>query len=197
MGRDVSPIVDMEDKMSEHIDPTSASKPLQSMKHDELMQKRQREQSKLQGGDRVSLHQSEQPEATYGPQTGLNVGTPYEVLRSLVIKTLQDQNVPVMVSTGSGQIDMTEMTAEEAQELISEEGYFGVEKTSDRIVEFATNAFGNDPARLEEMKQAIGEGFKDAEEAFGGTLPEISQQTYDAIMQKLDAFAAQFEKAGE
>ena len=105
--------------------------------------------------------------------------------------------MPVMISTGSGQIDMTQMTVEEAQELISEDGYFGVEKTSDRIVEFAINAFGNDPAKLEEMKQAIDKGFKDAEEAFGGTLPEISQQTYDAIMQKLDAFAGEAEEAGE
>jgi len=183
--------------MSEKIDPTSANKPLQSMQHDELIQRRQREQNKLQAEDRVSLHQSEKPGATYGPQSGLNVGTPYQVLRSLVINTLQDQNVPVMISTDSGQIDMTEMTVEEAQELISEDGYFCVEKTSDRIVEFAVNAFGNDPAKLEEMKQAIDKGFKDAEDAFGGTLPEISQQTYDAIMQKLDAFAAQFEEAGE
>ncbi len=183
--------------MSEYIDPTRSSKPLPSMQQDERIQRRQREQSKLQTEDRVSLNQSEQPEATYGPQSGLNIGTTYELLRSLVVKTLQDQNVPVLISTGSGEVDMSKMTVEEAQELVSEDGYFGVDKTSDRIVDFAINAFGNDPARLEEMKQAIDQGFKDAEEAFGGTLPDISQQTYDAIMQKLDAFAAQFEKVGE
>ena len=183
--------------MSENIDPTRANRPLQALKQDELMQRRQREQSKVQAEDRVSLNQSGQPEATYGPQSGLNIGTPYELLRSLVIKTLEEQNIPALISTGSGQIDMNEMTVEEAQELISEDGYFGVEKTSERIVDFAINAFGNDPAKLEEMKQAIDKGFKDAQEAFGGTLPEISQQTYDAIMQKLDAFAGVAEEAGE
>ncbi|SHJ80570.1 hypothetical protein SAMN02745165_03222 [Malonomonas rubra DSM 5091] len=183
--------------MSEKIDPTSANRPMQAVQHDELIQRRQREQGKSQTEDRVSLNQSGQPEATYGPQSGLNVGTPYEVLRSLVIKTLEEQNIPLLISTGSGEIDMNEMTVEEAQELISEDGYFGVEKTSDRIVEFAINAFGNDPAKLEEMKQAIDKGFKDAQEAFGGTLPEISQQTYDAIMQKLDDFAGVAEEEGE
>lgn len=47
------------------------------------------------------------------------------------------------------------------------------------------------------MKDAIDEGFLGAQEAFGGALPEISQQTYDAIMEKLDAFAGQFEESGE
>lgn len=89
------------------------------------------------------------------------------------------------------------MTQEEAQELISEDGYFGVEKTSQRIVDFAINGFGNDPSKLQEMKDAIDQGFLEAQDAFGGALPEISQQTYDAIMEKLDAFAAQFEQSGE
>lgn len=32
-------------------------------------------------------------------------------------------------------------------------------------------------------------GFSEAEKAFGGTQPQISYDTYDAIVEKLDAWA--------
>jgi hypothetical protein len=35
----------------------------------------------------------------------------------------------------------------------------------------------------------VDKGFNEALEAFGGTLPEISYKTYDAVMEKLDAWA--------
>lgn len=183
--------------MTDQIDPTRGYKPVQGLQQEELGQRRQREQAKGSTEDRVSLSRSEQADATYGPQSALNVGSNYELLRSLVVKTLQEQNVPLQISTGNVDIDFKGMTVEEARELISEDGYFGVEQTSDRIVDFAINAFGNDPAKLDEMKKAIEKGFLDAQKAFGGTLPEISQKTYDAIMQKLDAFANKSDESGE
>ncbi len=141
--------------------------------------------------DTVSLGATEESSETYGP--GLKVAPAYELLRNLVVKTLQEQGVPAQVSTGNMTIDLNTMTPEEAQELISEDGYFGVEQTSDRIVDFAINAFGQDPSRLQEMRDAIDQGFLEAQDAFGGALPEISQKTYEAIMDKLDSFASQFE----
>ena len=36
-----------------------------------------------------------------------------------------------------------------------------------------------------------GLGFKQATEAWGGELPEISQKTYDAVMSKFDTWAAE------
>ena len=87
--------------------------------------------------------------------------------------------------------------SDQTASLIAEDGYFGVDQTSQRIVDFAIGAFGSDPAKLQQMKDAIDQGFLDAQQAFGGALPEISQQTYDAIMEKLDTFAGQFEGSGE
>lgn len=139
--------------------------------------------------DRVSLSQPAKTE-TYGPIPGVDIGTPYELLRSLVIKTLKDQGAATQIDTGSEILNLNELSPEEAQELVSDEGYFGVEKTSDRIVDFAINAFGNDPSRLEEMKAAIDDGFKQAADVFGGSLPGISHETYAAIMDKLDTFAS-------
>ena len=183
--------------MTDSIDPTRSFKPVQNRQHEELQQRQQREKGKASAEDRVSLSQADETEATYGPQSALNIGTPYELLRSLVIKTLEEQNIPLLISTGDVDINLNDMTVEEAQELVSEDGYFGVEKTSQRIVDFAINAFGHDPAKLDEMKKAIIQGFEEAQEAFGGMLPEISQQTYDAIMQKLDDFAFQSDESGE
>ncbi len=140
------------------------------------------------GRDHVSVEQGDEV-GTYGKLAGVEIGSPYQLLRQLVVKTLEEQGVTSRISTGDSEIDLGTLTPEAARELISEDGYFGVEKTSQRIVDFALNAFGNDPARLTQIKDAIDKGFKDAAEAFGGTLPEISHQTYTAVMDKLEAFA--------
>jgi hypothetical protein len=180
--------------MTDTIDTTRGTQLIPASTQDDLAQRQKSEKIKTQSADRVSLGELDNIGETYGP--GLKVSSPYDLLRSLVIKTLQDQGINLQVSNGSVEIDFNTMTQEEAQNLVSEDGYFGVEKTSQRIVDFAINAFGQDPSKLEQMKDSIDKGFLEAQEAFGGSLPEISQHTYDAIMEKLDAFAAQFE-AGE
>ena len=39
-----------------------------------------------------------------------------------------------------------------------------------------------------EMLEAFKKGYKQAEEAWGGEVPEISQKTYDAVLEKFDAW---------
>lgn len=180
--------------MTDTIDPTRSLKPFPVQPQDDFSQRQKSEKAKAQSADRVSIGETDKVGETYGP--GLKVSSPYDLLRSLVIKTLQDQGINLQISSGSVEVDFNTMTQEEAQELVSDDGYFGVEKTSQRIVDFAINAFGQDPSKLDQMKHSIDKGFLEAQEAFGGSLPEISQQTYDAIMEKLDTFAAQFD-AGE
>jgi uncharacterized protein YukE len=77
----------------------------------------------------------------------------------------------------------------QAQQDISEDGYWGVKQTSDRIVDFANALTGGDPSKIEEMREAFKKGFKQATKAWGGDLPDISQQTYDAVMEKFDQMA--------
>ncbi|MCF6178520.1 MAG: hypothetical protein L3J63_03900 [Geopsychrobacter sp.] len=158
--------------------------------------KKDAEEQLSQNEDRVSLTKDREV-ATYGRLAGVEVGSPYQLLQQLVIKTLNDQGVSSLVSTGEGEINLGTLTPDAAQELVSEDGYFGVDKTSQRIVDFAINAFGNDPAKLTQMKDAIEKGFKQAAGAFNGQLPDISHQTYAAVMDKLDAFARAGEKEGE
>lgn len=178
--------------MTGQIDPTHSAKPISGQQQEEMIQRQQRERNSSAAEDRVSLGEQEKVGETYGP--GLKVASPYELLRNLVTQTLQEQGLTLQFSTGDVEINFNTMTQEEAQALVAEDGYFGVDQTSQRIVDFAINGFGRDPAKLQQMKDAIDQGFLEAQEAFGGALPEISQQTYEAIMEKLDAFAAQFEE---
>ncbi len=63
------------------------------------------------------------------------------------------------------------------------------ETVSDRIVDFAIAVSGNDKTKLAELKASIDKGFAAAQKSFGGELPGICSQTYDAIMEKLDKWA--------
>ena len=178
--------------MAQPIDPTAGAKPLITPLQEEKPQRQQAQQPSAGAADRVSLGESKKAEATYGP--GLKVAEPYDLLRQLVIKTLLDQGAASTVATGSGIIDLATLTPQEAQALVADDGYFGVEQTAERIVDFAISAFGSDPNKLQQMKDSIDKGFKEAQQAFGGALPEISQKTYTAIMEKLDAFAASLDQ---
>ena len=93
----------------------------------------------------------------------------------------------------SGEFTVDPATKLQAQKDIAEDGYWGVEATSDRIIDFATALTGGDPSKIEEMREAFQKGFDQAKETWGGELPDISQRTYDAVMAKFDKLA---EEAG-
>lgn len=137
--------------------------------------------------DRVTLGQSKTDAITYGDGVQQEVvESPYERLRSRLVTLLQEQGVAIQIASGSSEVDIASLTPEEAQVLVAEDGYFGVEQTSERIFQFAVGLTGNDPSRLDEILQGIEDGFAEAEQAWGGTLPEISYQTQDAIKDKID-----------
>ncbi len=71
------------------------------------------------------------------------------------------------------------------KELISEDGELGVNKTADRIVEFAKALSGEDKSKIPQLREAIEKGFKEAEKLLGG-LPEVSVKTHDEVMKRLD-----------
>ncbi len=141
--------------------------------------------------DRVSIGAGRPTPLTYGTAPDVPVPSPFEQLRTLVVRFLQEQGALAGAAEDGSAPDLSEISPGEARELLSEDGYWGVEKTSERILAFAVSAAGNDPAKLEQIKEAVEEGFRAAREAFGGTLPEISARTHDAVMEKLDQWAAE------
>ena len=84
------------------------------------------------------------------------------------------------------QMQVDEETAAQAQEDISEDGYWGVEKTSDRLVDMAIALSGNDNSKADLLMDAIKKGYEEAGAAWGDELPEISKQTLDAAMEKMN-----------
>ncbi|MBQ4482422.1 MAG: hypothetical protein II966_04225 [Lachnospiraceae bacterium] len=85
-----------------------------------------------------------------------------------------------------GDFTVDEATKSQAQADIAEDGYWGVEKTSDRILDFAKALAGNDPSKAQKLLDAFKEGYKKAEETWGDKLPEISQKTYEAVEKKFN-----------
>ena len=87
------------------------------------------------------------------------------------------------------EIEITDEMQAEAQAMIDEGGYFSIEETASRILDFAVALTGGDPARIELMRNAVQRGFDQAERMFGGELPEISHQTHAAVMNGFDEWA--------
>ena len=108
--------------------------------------------------------------------------------KNLVEQLLTKQNKTFQTATDffqalqRGEIVVDAATKAQAQEDVSEDGYWGVKQTSERILDFAKALTGGDPSKIDEMKAAFEKGFKAAEKLWGGELPEISQKTYDAVM---------------
>ena len=145
-------------------------------------------------GDTVSLNQQPAETGTYGiNKTSGRVTSNFSDVRQMIVNTFKDQGLSTRIAAGDTSIDFNNMTQAEARELISEDGYWGVDQTSDRIVEMAVSLAGNDPEKLAEIKAGIEKGFKMAAEALGGSLPDISMDTYDVVMEKLDSWAEGFQ----
>ncbi len=111
-------------------------------------------------------------------------------LKGLVEKLLLKQGGTFDVSQGLAnayrKLEVDQETMEQAQKDIAEDGYWGVEQTSDRILDFAKALAGTDPDMAEKMLDAIKEGFKQAGIEWGEDLPEISQQTMEATYKKVN-----------
>ena len=101
-------------------------------------------------------------------------------------KTLSLTDDALWKTLAAGDFTVDEKTKEQALKDISEDGYWGVKQTSDRILDFAKALTGGDPSKIEKMRSAFEQGYKQAEKTWGGHLPEICKKTYDAVMKGFD-----------
>lgn len=146
----------------------------------------------MQRSDSVSLSYTRESSMTYSSSLTLQTGDSqdqYNLLRGLVTNILKEQGLDLKISIGEADVDISSISQEDAAGLVAKDGYFGVDQTSDRIVDFATTLAGNDTSRLDAIREGIQKGFDEALAAFGGTLPDISYETLDAVMNKLDDWA--------
>ena len=115
-------------------------------------------------------------------------------LRSLVEKMFLQQGQKITDADSmwkflaSGDFTVDKATAEAAQEAISEDGYWGVNQTSQRIFDMAVALSGGDSEKMDDMLEAFKKGFQQATKTWGKELPDISQQTYAAVLEKFENY---------
>ncbi|WP_020590271.1 hypothetical protein [Desulfobacter curvatus] len=81
---------------------------------------------------------------------------------------------------------ISELSPEQADKLVGEDGYFGVDQTSQRIADFVLKGAGDDIEKLKSGREGVLQGFKDAEKVWGGKLPEISYETLAKSLEAID-----------
>ena len=80
-----------------------------------------------------------------------------------------------------------DLSPQEATDLVSENGFFGITQTSDRVSNFVFSFAGDDLEKLQKGRDGIVKGFEEANKMFGGNLPEISYKTQERTLALIDA----------
>ena len=113
-------------------------------------------------------------------------------LRSIVEQMMTKQGVAIGTADdmwkflAKGDFTVSADVRAQAQADIADDGYWGVDQTSDRILDFAKALSGDDPDKADAMLEAFKKGFEQATKAWGDKLPDISQRTYDAVVEKFN-----------
>ncbi len=120
-------------------------------------------------------------------------------MTDLVHKMISDQGATlgkadsIWSFLAKGDFTVDPQTKAQAQKDIAEDGYWGVEQTSQRIFDFAMALTGGDADKMEKMRGAFEKGFAQATKTWGKELPEISQKTYGAVQSLFDNYKNQME----
>ena len=117
---------------------------------------------------------------------------------NMMTQMFQKQGISASMAQGgdfwrtiaSGNFTVDAQTKAEAQEAISENGFWGVSQTSQRIFDFAAAVAGKKKKKMKEMQAAVEKGFKQAGAAWGGSLPSICDETHSAVSKLFDEYYA-------
>lgn len=126
-------------------------------------------------------------------------------LISIVQKTLQGQVGAYGTAKGDdfwrqlagGNFKVDAATKAQAQKDISEDGYYGVKQTSQRLFDFASALAGDDADKMKEMQKAMEKGFKQATKTWGRELPSICKETMNAANKLFEDYYSSKEKGTE
>ena len=156
--------------------------------------------SALRAPAKVSKTEQEQPQPLRRLEN--NSFSPSEILNQNEINTrnwiyllqriFSDQH-SVIAASGTLTTDTTDalsvalnMTPTQAEAYIAEDGFWGVERTAERLFNMAKTLSGGCEDLMQEMKAAVIRGFEAASHALGGELPEISRETLDRVLELFD-----------
>ncbi|MEB2817939.1 hypothetical protein [Campylobacter upsaliensis] len=77
------------------------------------------------------------------------------------------------------------MNQDELKELVGENGFFGVANTANRIADFVIQGAGDNLKKLQKGFEGMKKGFEEAQNLWGGKLPQISQDTINQALEKV------------
>lgn len=121
-----------------------------------------------------------------------------QAIFNMILPLVREQGLNfAKVVSGAQKIHADASSIAAAKEAISEDGAYGVLQVASRILNFAKAAIGNDPTKLDKIREAVERGFNAAKEALGGVLPDISQQTRAAISAAIDRWQSEGIPQGE
>jgi len=140
---------------------------------------------------------SEEDRAALVQQLKEDQETRYNQFLDLVHKTITGQantyaktDSSIWQILASGNFTVDEATKAQAQADISEDGYWGVKQTSQRLFDFASALAGDDVEKMKKMQEAMEKGFKQALGEWGRDLPSISNDTLSAANKLFEDYYA-------
>jgi hypothetical protein len=156
--------------------------------------------SKVEASDQKKLYK---PDKAMISKLKADADSHKKQLQDIVDKLITKQGKAFDIANGKNLknlyagLNVDAKTRAQAQADISEDGYYGVKQTSQRIFDFAMALSGGDPDKMEKMRSAFEKGFKKATKSWGDKLPDICQQTYDAVQSMFDDYKEQQKKAAD
>ena len=105
-----------------------------------------------------------------------------QLIKSLISKQGDSYNLILF----GQKLNVTPEIAQKAKESISDGGEYSVDSVATNIMNMAKALSGGNSSNIGELKEGFLKGFKEAEKAWGGKLPEISQKTYDEVLKRFD-----------
>lgn len=146
----------------------------------------------MSADERAALVKSLKADQEYQMTRFINMMTQTFQKQGLTAKSAEDDSFWRMFSSGNLQVDQE--TKAQAQEAISENGYWGVKQTSERIFQMAQALAGDDVEKMHEMQAAVKRGYEAAGKAWGGELPGIAGDTISAVDKMFADYFAKAEK---
>lgn len=149
--------------------------------------------NKMSSEERAALVKSLKADQEYQMTRFINMMTQTFQKQGITAKSAEDDSFWRMFSSGNLQVDQE--TKAQAQEAISEDGYWGVKQTSERIFKMAQALAGDDVEKMHQMQSAVKRGYEAAGKAWGGDLPGIAGDTISAVDKMFEDYFANAEKA--
>lgn len=146
----------------------------------------------MSADERAALVKSLKADQEYQMTRFINMMTQTFQKQGMTAKSAEDDSFWRMFSSGNLQVDQE--TKAQAQEAISENGYWGVKQTSERIFQMAQALAGDDVEKMHEMQAAVKRGYEAAGKAWGGDLPGIAGDTISAVDKMFADYFAKAEK---